>query len=100
MVQGFFPVSKQEAETIVSGMPYDEIRRGVFRTKQALLETKEKHPLGFETHPMVIEVSVPENSARPYSDCEKFSFGACSGAIVANVCSIEVFEQKAVVALI
>ncbi len=102
MQKGYFPVSEQEqdAQGIVKGMSYNERRLGVFRTKDALLQTKADHPLCFATHSIIVEIDIPENSVRSYPDPNKFSFGPGSGAIVTDVCSVEKFEQTLVMAVI
>jgi hypothetical protein len=100
MVKAFFPVSEQDAQGIIKGQPFNERRLGVFKTKEDLLETRDKHPLCFQTHPLIVEIDVPEDSVRLYPDPKKFSFGPCSGATVTEICSIEIFEQKAVMSVI
>ena len=100
MVKGYFPVSEQDAEQMNPGMIYEEKRLGVFKTKESVLETKHKHPSGFQTHPVIVEIDIPEDSVRSYPDQDKFSFGPCSGAVIKDLCSIEVFEQRLVMSIV
>lgn len=87
MVKGFFAISQEDSENIVSGIKYPGSRLGIFKTKLSLLKTREKSFIVEKNYPIIVEVEVPNQSVIKFPHPEKFSFGNNSGAIVVGITS-------------